>query len=411
MKQATGECHMPTQHEAIIEAFRALGGVRTIGEIHEWVRKKYGDRWKDFGTKMADMVPQRLGGNHSSNVPNEFRVLRRVSRGRYCLIGDTILQKHKKPSIGQIVKSSKRPSEDTIKRKKHSDLYVISSGSNSVEVWSTERLPFEPKGWLRQLRSDICSAVREIYCSSSQLLHAVYISPIMERCDAENILFYNVGTGCFARQNNAGLRFERVFSQPPAPPRPTSRPALHYHRYEPVAKETVFEYWIPTRTLVRWSARMRTRHVTSSLSPAHIWYWIKCGSIEITTKPRKMPTQFGMRITISAPRSIVSNCIALTKPLLDGAVSAFHQHDGTKQAEIASRLARTLKVRTQNVVAYLSDGTNAVLGRRRLLWPWRNSIQWNPADDCCVAGELLFENPIENFLSLSGKLFEVRKTA
>jgi len=67
-------------------------------------------------------------------------------------------------------------------------------------------------------------------------------------------------------------------------------------------------------------------------------------------------------------------------------------------------------VRTEDVVAHLGDNTNAVLGRGRLLWPWRNSIQWNPAVDCCVAGELLFMRSTKDFVELSGELFEVRET-
>ena len=34
---------------------------------------------------MADMVPEDKGGNSSSNVPTEYRVLKRVIRGIYTL--------------------------------------------------------------------------------------------------------------------------------------------------------------------------------------------------------------------------------------------------------------------------------------------------------------------------------------
>jgi len=78
--------NMVIQHEAIIEAFNALGGERTIREVEEWVRRRYSHRWKDFGTAMADMVPITLGGNTSSQCSKHLRVLRRVSRGKYTLI-------------------------------------------------------------------------------------------------------------------------------------------------------------------------------------------------------------------------------------------------------------------------------------------------------------------------------------
>jgi len=398
-----------TQHEAIIEAFKELGGSRTIEEIRDWVRGIYGDKWKDFGTRMADMVPLELGGKPSSNVQDEFRVFRRVSKGKYSLIVEKVPHE-KHPNIRQTLKSSMNRSEEASQASSHPDLYVILPRTDSVRVWSAERLPFEPKGWLKQLRRDICTAVRGIHCGPSQLLHAAYLSLIKERCDTENILFYNVGTGCFSRLNNAGIRFERVFSQPPTIPRPTERPMLHYHHYKPVAKENGFEHWMPTKTLVRWNARMPTRFITTLSSPTHIWYWIKCGSTELITRPHQTLKQFGLSMTICAPSGSVSNLVALLKPLLDGAVATFHQHDGTMQAEVANRLARVLAVRTKEVVSHLNDNTNAILGRRRLLWPWGNSIQWNPADDCCVAGELILTSSLKDFLDLSGKLFEVRET-
>ncbi|HBV87528.1 MAG TPA: hypothetical protein DEF42_12935 [Desulfosporosinus sp.] len=77
---------MITQAEAIIAAFQGLGGKRTIREIEDWVTANYGDKWKDFSTQMADMVPLSHGGNGTSSVPDYFRVLERVQRGTYCLI-------------------------------------------------------------------------------------------------------------------------------------------------------------------------------------------------------------------------------------------------------------------------------------------------------------------------------------
>ncbi|MHC9538582.1 MAG: hypothetical protein AB9903_03600 [Vulcanimicrobiota bacterium] len=78
-----------TQCEAIIEAFKNLGGVRDIEEITEWVNEKYGECWKDFGTSMADMVAQSHGGNSSSTLREELRILERVNLGKYRIITKT----------------------------------------------------------------------------------------------------------------------------------------------------------------------------------------------------------------------------------------------------------------------------------------------------------------------------------
>lgn len=75
-----------TQVDAIISAFQILGGERPIREIEDWVKRTYGYKWKDFGTRMADMVPKSHGGNNSSTIPDNQRVLARVNRGIYILI-------------------------------------------------------------------------------------------------------------------------------------------------------------------------------------------------------------------------------------------------------------------------------------------------------------------------------------
>jgi hypothetical protein len=76
-----------TQAETIIEAFKNLGGTRRIFEIKNWVDNKYGlNRWKDFNTTIADMVPISEGGNKTSTLTERVRVLKRVKVGYYCLI-------------------------------------------------------------------------------------------------------------------------------------------------------------------------------------------------------------------------------------------------------------------------------------------------------------------------------------
>jgi len=73
--------------DVIIESFRDLGGSRRISEIEDWIVSRYGARWSSssISTALADMVPRRAGGNPSSLIPEEKRVLSRVARGIYAL--------------------------------------------------------------------------------------------------------------------------------------------------------------------------------------------------------------------------------------------------------------------------------------------------------------------------------------
>jgi hypothetical protein len=80
-----GRVFMMNLNQAIILALDNLGGEGTIMEVSEWIQKRYPNTWKDAGTSLADMVPKSLGGNSSSTVSDEYRVLERVSLGKYRL--------------------------------------------------------------------------------------------------------------------------------------------------------------------------------------------------------------------------------------------------------------------------------------------------------------------------------------
>jgi hypothetical protein len=70
--------------EAIVEALSSLGGSGSISEVTSFIHAKYGrEQWKDIGTEMADMCPE----SESSQIPVSERVLKRIGRGDYTLIG------------------------------------------------------------------------------------------------------------------------------------------------------------------------------------------------------------------------------------------------------------------------------------------------------------------------------------
>jgi hypothetical protein len=121
-----------------------------------------------------------------------------------------------------------------------------------------------------------------------------------------------------------------------------------------------------------------------------------------------MPLErFGVRVSVSAPVTVEP--ALLMKPVLDGLISALHAHDGSAIELVADRLARSISVEPHVVRALLLDEDWAVLGTRKLLWPRGESVQWNPADDACVACELIVVQ--SNEWCLSGELFEVESPA
>jgi len=123
-----------TQYEAIIEAFEVLGGERTIKEIQRWVSAKYGFRWKDFGTAMADMVPISLGGNVTSQAPEKVRVLKRVARGKYGLI-----RKHEKQLNKSLQETSRTPTPRHLFNFQHSPSAQIKFKNEALPCFVPDR--------------------------------------------------------------------------------------------------------------------------------------------------------------------------------------------------------------------------------------------------------------------------------
>lgn len=82
---------MITLTEAIIDAFKVLGGIRSNDEIKYFIKERNGNRWKSssINTNLTDMVPAQLDRNMSSTVPQSHRVLERFETGKYRLFKNT----------------------------------------------------------------------------------------------------------------------------------------------------------------------------------------------------------------------------------------------------------------------------------------------------------------------------------
>ena len=126
------------------------------------------------------------------------------------------------------------------------------SRTSAVEAWATERLPFEPKGWMLDLRRELRSALRQMRSHNGALLAAVYSSQVDAFCDVENVVIYNVGAGNFAATASAGLRLERGYFCPPAPVELSSE-AEHHACYSVAPVAQGFACWRRGTTLAGWS--------------------------------------------------------------------------------------------------------------------------------------------------------------
>jgi hypothetical protein len=142
-----------TLQDAIIEVLNEFGGTGSISEVKKIIVKKYGERWKDIGTTMADMVPQST----SSNIPDKYRVLTRIGLGLYCLTNSTTAIRKQEttpplksgPNSNTHIYSYKNASE-LLERK--NQLQVILNAANMTDLSSSEdhdavQGVFRKSGW------------------------------------------------------------------------------------------------------------------------------------------------------------------------------------------------------------------------------------------------------------------------
>jgi hypothetical protein len=237
------------------------------------------------------------------------------------------------------------------------------------------------------------------------VLSALYGSPLREYSDAENILIYNVGASHMAAVAALGIRIERVYYCP-TPPAPLESDAQHYWRYRAVPSGEDFSGWTEGTTFATWSD-VPMPPLTETTKPVAVWHALRTARIEVlaTAHPN---CPFGLRLDLAlAPGEHITPAKAV-KPLVDGVIAALHCHDGSALADVSQRLNNQLSSESRGgLEALLVDDRFAPLGRRRLLWPRASSVQWNPADDSCVALELRLGSSSRR--ELSGRLISVEE--
>uniref|UniRef100_A0A832MIG5 Uncharacterized protein n=1 Tax=Eiseniibacteriota bacterium TaxID=2212470 RepID=A0A832MIG5_UNCEI len=276
----------------------------------------------------------------------------------------------------------------------------------AVSVWSARRLPFDERPSTRALRHAIGEAVEQLTAPPGHVLSATFTSPDEDPVDAENVLFSNVGTARFAAAARHGARFERVVGPAPAAPAPVPGGARHHHRYAFVAAGAPFAAWEEGPPLLAWND-VALPPLDASSKPDAVWRAVRTALLHEEAPPLTGP--FALRLALAACEPPAVRPADVLKPLVDGVVAALHVHDGRDLPSLLPRIAARLGEREDVLRDLLTSPGGAVLGRRRLLWPRATGFQWNPADDACVACELLWRRtPRPGAWRLSGALHAAR---
>ena len=155
-------------------------------------------------------------------------------------------------------------------------MYFCHSDENDptvVELWSTRRLQFEPKGWMYDMRGTLRSAIMRLQPRDNTTMHAVYSSLCQDVCDLENILLYNVGTGVFKSICDSGFLIERSFKEVPPPDHDKKNIYKHHHLYKVVHQTQKPIEWQMGLILAMWED-IPVR-ISSASKPHDFWYAMK----------------------------------------------------------------------------------------------------------------------------------------
>ena len=292
-------------------------------------------------------------------------------------------------------------------------LIALDEPGSRVDAWSTTRLPFEPNGAMLEFRAGLRSTVARLSADSSHALHAMYTWPLGGRFDVENVLVYNVGTSAFARSAGFELVVERLLGSVPPPPRPLEGSAHHY-AYTIMEREVPWRAWSTVRRLASFESE-EVRSLAEVARPASVWLAIRRGDTSVHAAASDSST-IGLEITVELLRGARVNLATLAKPLIDGTIAAFHEHGDSASLDlVASRVGAQISVPDEDVRSLLSRNAAAILGSRRLLWPWRDGVQWNPADDRCSAVRIGCESrdatDQDGGVRICGSLVEIAPTS
>ena len=271
--------------------------------------------------------------------------------------------------------TAKEPSLDSIKHKK---LYIaidnITTANNCFEIESEKYVPFSNLKIEHQcLKYIIKNEVNDLYKrnkGNNKILLASYRGKMPQNADIENMLFYNIGTGLFAKFFSGKKTQQAAFWVE------DNNDGQHIkYRYEinNIPKNIADKLENP---LAKWENITIGNGNTLPEKPDEYFTALRTNinNNEITINSKEQcKTSFGIKITLTVPESNkTTHPVSVMKHLLDGVICAFHGEKG-ETAQMLQEKFEGEKVTCQ------TDWH--ILGDQDYLRKYRNGFKWYPADE------------------------------
>jgi hypothetical protein len=273
-----------------------------------------------------------------------------------------------------------------------------------VEGWTWIPLPFEPmRQSLRDFRANLVGAVGKIPQAHSQILSGIYTAPVL-KADVENLLFYNLGGG-YNHLTRNGIRFEYIEGSVPAPD--DDAQSCDHHRYALCSSRSPFVGYEWAGVLAEFEGPLPSVRPTA----LDVWWAMKSkGDLAVYGQA---PGRYALIVEccLGCRRRPFDSAASLLKPVFAGIITALHSWQKSHPVDplVLERIAAFTRARPTEVGAKLVQAADAPLGERTgLIRPWRSSLQVNPRDDDCIAGQLLLSESDEDEVWMRGELIAIR---
>ena len=255
-------------------------------------------------------------------------------------------------------------------------LYKLQATPHSVDLFSSKRLPFEPKGWVKAMRDGLKRDLKGLDCHRGELLDCHFISCDRGFFDFENVLTYNVGSGAFKHLATQEVRLTKHHRAP----RRSNDGVLYpyHHHYGKQRLETPLPQWCSSPA-ASWSFDLP--RTLGPIKTHDYWWAMKNGDVSVAKEGSLAGSRFGLVLTLQTQRQV--NIVGKMKSLLDGIVSALHFHEAEVNPDVLTYLSRELGRNESEIAAALLDRSMAMLGGTDLVRPYRQGVMWYPQDDLC----------------------------
>ena len=282
-----------------------------------------------------------------------------------------------------------------------SENHLLSESGGKIELWMTKRLRNEPNdSWMQKARTCLRKQLKTLKANSDEIIEGIYISRGGggHSTDVDNVLFYNVRGGYFKESSQHGLRFCYLDEDPP--PSGHAKLFAHYQSYKLVNKKEDFSFLRKCRNVA--SYEFCTIPSQDLKLKEDIWW----GSMNTKWNAKKgeVLEKFALRVCARYPQSRKKQYVAYDgkdEDVFDGIASAMHVWSNEKWVdEVAGRVANAREVSCESVRAKLQNKAHAFLGENK-------NQRWDPADDRCIAGELLLTPNTEDKWRFKVKILAV----